>query len=99
MVKRTISDRQFCFQLITPTRIYILGAETNKDLFEWIYSLRKEFTEQLKKFERREITNSQELKDTQNVECADCTKKPALWVNLTHKVFICTGKSFIANCS
>lgn len=47
MVKRTISDRQFCFQFITPTRIMILAADSNKTLYEWIYVLRKEIAGQL----------------------------------------------------
>jgi hypothetical protein len=55
MVKRTISDRQFCFQFITPTRIIILAADSNKTLYEWIYVLRKEIAEHLKNTDKIKV--------------------------------------------
>jgi len=58
IIKRMLSDLPFCFQVITNKRIFFFAAESNKELFEWMYDFRSiilnKYKENLKKSQEEE---------------------------------------------
>jgi len=59
MVKLCVLDRLYCFQVVTPTRIYYLSAESNASMFEWMNLMKKQIQEQLNKLKERKSSLGQ----------------------------------------
>ncbi|RHZ84408.1 hypothetical protein Glove_82g53 [Diversispora epigaea] len=65
------SDRRFCFEIISPMRTYVLQAENQVDLEDWIYCLQtaaKEalYSEKLLESKSSDANNSQSNNDNHN---------------------------------
>ncbi|CAG8593611.1 5787_t:CDS:10, partial [Acaulospora morrowiae] len=98
------SDRRFCFEILSPMRTYILQAENQAEMEDWIYHLQtaaKEafYSEQSPKLNSREAANDRSQNSKQlihqvkqlegNELCADCKSKDPQWASTNFGTLLC----------